>query len=167
MLMTSGLMSTCSRIKIRLHVFLFLVKVSPKVRKISSSVQYLEVEISFQVTISSFFIWWCHQMMTIDSIFFISANANDDNKTKASFRDFYLRLQSLLTFALEFVSLMNIIYFCLFSVIRSSSVNREAKENPLFLWRWLFSDISNAATAEFSSCFYILDETSKIGFLVF
>lgn len=37
-------------------------------------------------------------------------------------------------------------------------VNRKAKENPLYFWRWLFSGISNAATAEFSSCFCILDE---------
>jgi hypothetical protein len=72
-------------------------------------------------------------MKTIDSIFFIHVNGNDDDKTEASFRVFYLRLQSLLTFALEFVSSMNIIFFCFFPVIRSSSVNQEAKENPLFL----------------------------------
>ena len=46
--MTSELVS---RITIRLHVFPFLVKVGRKVRKISSSLQYYEVEISFQVTI--------------------------------------------------------------------------------------------------------------------
>jgi len=48
MLMTSELVS---KITIRLHVFPFLVKVGRKVRKISSSLQYYEVEISFQVTI--------------------------------------------------------------------------------------------------------------------
>jgi hypothetical protein len=67
----------------------------------------------------------------------------------------------------EFVSLPNIIFFCFFSVIRSSSFNQKAKENPLFLWRWLSSGTSNAATAEFSSCFYILDEVSKMNFVVF
>jgi len=46
-------------------------------------------------------------------------------------------------------------------------VNRKAKENPLCFWRWLFSGISNAATAEFSSCFYILDESWNAEFLVF
>ena len=40
-----------SRITIRLHVFPILVKVSQKVRKISLSLQYCEVEISFQVMI--------------------------------------------------------------------------------------------------------------------
>jgi hypothetical protein len=47
-LVTSELVS---RITIRLHVFPFLVKVGRKVRKISSSLQYYEVEVSFQVTI--------------------------------------------------------------------------------------------------------------------
>lgn len=37
-------------------------------------------------------------------------------------------------------------------------VSRKARENPLCFWRWLFSGISNAATADFSSCFCILDE---------
>jgi len=46
-------------------------------------------------------------------------------------------------------------------------VNRKAKENPLCFWRWLFSGISNAATADFSSCFCILDEDSNAEFLVF
>ena len=48
MLMTSELVS---KITIRLHVFPILVKVGWKVRKISLSLQYCEVEISFQVTI--------------------------------------------------------------------------------------------------------------------
>jgi hypothetical protein len=48
MLVTSELVS---KIAIRLHVFPILVKVGRKVRKISSSLQYYEVEISFQVTI--------------------------------------------------------------------------------------------------------------------
>ncbi len=52
MLMTSELVS---KITIRLHAFPFLVKVGRKVRKISSSLQYYEVEISFQVTIFLFF----------------------------------------------------------------------------------------------------------------
>ena len=46
-------------------------------------------------------------------------------------------------------------------------VNRKAKENPLCFWRWLFSGISNAAKAEFCSCFYILDESWNAEFLVF
>ena len=64
--MTSELVS---RITIRLHVFPFLVKVGRKVRKISSSLQYYEVEISFQVTIflSSF------DMSPNDDNFFIRA----------------------------------------------------------------------------------------------
>ena len=40
-----------SKIMIRLHVFPILVKVGRKVRKISLSLQYCKVEISFQVTI--------------------------------------------------------------------------------------------------------------------
>ena len=64
--MTSELVS---KITIRLHVFPFLVKVGRKVRKISSSLQYYEVEISFQVTI-----FLLHLMMTPnDDNFFIRA----------------------------------------------------------------------------------------------
>ncbi len=88
-------------------------------------------------------------------------------QNRSIFWIFYLCLQSLLTFALEFVSSPNIIFFCFFSVIRNSSFNQKAKENPLFPWWRLSSGTSNAATAEFSSCFYIPEEISKMSFLVF
>ncbi len=112
------------------------------------------------------FIWWCHQMTTIDSVPFFFFAKIDIDKIETIFRIFHLRLQALLTFALEFVSSPNIIFFCFFSVIRSSLVNRKAKKNPLFLWQWLSSDISSAATAEFS-CFCIPEEISRMSFLVF
>ncbi len=114
-----------------------------------------EVEISFQVTsfLSSFVKchWW-RQNWSISFSFLCQI--------------FCLCLQSLLMVALEFVSLLNIIFFCFFSVIWESSINQKAEENPLFLWRELSSGTSNAVTAEFSSCFYILDEVSKMNFLV-
>ena len=158
--MTSELVS---KITIRLHVFPFLVKVGRKVRKISSSLQYYEVEISFQVTI------------------FLSSLDDDTKwrqflhpckmsrmpiKPKHPFH-FYLHLPGLPTtlrvrFSDENPSFP--VSFLWFEVLR---VNRKVKENPLYFWRRLFSGISNAATAEFSSCFCILDEAWNAEFLVF
>ncbi len=68
-----------------------------------------------------------------DDNFFICVNVYDDDKTEASFRVFYPRLQSLLTFALEFVSPMKIIFFCFFSVIRSSSCQSRSKRKSIML----------------------------------
>jgi hypothetical protein len=54
-------------------------------------------------------------------------------KPKHLFLVFYLRLQSLLTFALEFVSPMKIIFFCFFSVIRRSSCQSRSKRKSIML----------------------------------
>ena len=151
MLMTSELIS---RITIRLHVFPILVKVSRKVRKISLSLQYREVEISFQVTI------------------FLSS-LDDDTKWRQFLHPckmsrmplkpehpflLYLRLPELLSTLKVRFSDENPSFSVSFLWFKVLLVNRKAKENPLYFWRWLFSGISNAATAEFSSCFCILDE---------
>ena len=151
MLMTSELVS---KITIRLHVFPFLVKVGRKVRKISSSLQYYEVEISFQVTI------------------FLSS-LDDDTKWRQFLHPckmsrmpikpehpfhFYLHLPELPTTLRVRFSDENPSFSVSFLWSEVLRVNRKAKENPLYFWRWLFSGISNAATAEFSSCFCILDE---------
>ena len=149
--MTSELVS---KITIRLHVFPFLVKVGRKVRKISSSLQYYEVEISFQVTI------------------FLSS-LDDDTKWRQFLHPckmsrmpikpehpflLYLRLpELLLTLRVRFPD-ENPSFSVSFLWSEVLLVNRKAKENPLYFWRWLFSGISNAATADLSSCFYILDE---------
>ena len=151
MLMTSELVS---KITIRLHVFPCLVKVGRKVRKISLSLQYREVEISFQVTI------------------FLSS-LDDDTKWRQFLHPckmsrmpikpehpflFYLHLPELLTTLRVRFSDENPSFSVSFLWSEVLLVNRKAKENPLYFWRWLFSGISNAATAEFSSCFCILDE---------
>ena len=152
MLMTSELIS---RITIRLHVFPIFVKVSRKVRKISLSLQYCEVEVSFQVTI------------------FLSS-LDDDTKWRQFLHPckmsrmplkpeypflFCLRLPDLLTTLRVRFSDENPSFSVSFLWSRVLLVNRKAKENPLCFWRWLFSGISNAATADFSSCSCILDET--------
>ncbi len=78
--------------------------------------------------------FFLHLMMTPnDDNFFICVNVYDDDKTEASFRVFYLRLQSLLTFALEFVSPMKIIFFYFLSEIRSSSCQSRSKRKSIML----------------------------------
>ncbi len=145
-----------SKITIRLHVFFspFLVKVGRKVRKISLSLQYYEVEIGFQVTI------------------FLSS-LDDDTKWRQFLHPckmsrmpikpehpflLYLRLPELLSTLRVRFSDENPSFSVSFLWSEVLLVNWKAKENPLYFWRWLFSGISNAATAEFSSCFCILDE---------
>ena len=150
--MTSELVS---RITIRLHVFPPLMKVGRKVRKISSSLQYYEVEISFQVTI------------------FLSS-LDDDTKWRQFLHPCkmsrmpikpehpflsYLRLPELPTTLRVRFSDENPSFSVSFLWSEVLHVNRKAKENPLYFWRWLFSGISNAATADLSSCFYVQDES--------
>ncbi len=81
--------------------------------KISESAQNFEVKISFQVMIflSSFddVTKW-RQLIT----FLHSHKCHWWWQKRSIFRIFYLHLQSLLTFALEFVSSPNIIFFCFF-----------------------------------------------------
>ena len=95
--------------------------------------------------------FFLHLMMTPnDDNFFIRAKCLECQSNRSI-------LFSPLT--LEFVFPMKIHLFSVsFLWSEVLLVNRKAKENPLYFWRWLFSGISNAATAEFSSCFCILDE---------
>ena len=103
--------------------------------------------------------FFLHLMMTPnDDNFFIRAKCLECQSNRSILFLFCLRLPDLLTTLRVRFSDENPSFSVSFLWSEVLLVNRKAKENPLYFWRWLFSGISNAATAEFSSCFCIVDE---------
>ena len=149
--MTSELVS---RITIRLHVFPSLWKL---VGKCAKFLRPCNITKSRLVSRLRFF--FLHLMMSPnDDNFFIRAKCLECHSNRSIL--FFSRIRA--RFSDE-----NSSFSVSFLWSKVPLVNRKAKENPLCFWRWLFSGISNAATADLSSCFYILDESWNAEFLVF